>query len=218
VSADSNSVVVVDLETGSSTGHDWTNATGLWGRIRFGMAAARAKGIDTGSRREAFLAEDGTSLFIATATSEMSGGTGDRWTATSRAEDLLVVDMTTWVATALDAPAWHLAPSPDGTRIIATAAVITSQSSGKSTVDAGPVHVVDTATAEVIGEFQATTGLLANVQWSPDRDVFYMVTSGDQETIDIVDLAFGQVVGSVAFREISLIGEAGLMAFHLDSG
>lgn len=217
VSADDELVVIVDLVTGETSPHPWTTATGLFDQIRFGMATARAKGIDTGSTRHAHLTGDGASLFVATRTSELSGG-DDRWTATTKAEDLLVIDTTTWVATDMGVSAWHLDVSPDGTRLLATGAVITSESTGDSTIDSGPVHVVAIDGAEVIGEFQPTAGDLADVAWSPGSDVFYMISSNSQTTIDIVDISLGQVVGSVAFREMSLVGEAGLMAFHLDEG
>jgi hypothetical protein len=102
--------------------------------------------------------------------------------------------------------------------VLARGGVSVTETGVESEYDAGPVFVVDTASGDVIGEFEPTSGMVTDAQWSPDENLFYILSSGDQDNIDIVDLTYDQVVGSVAFREISLVGEAGLIAFHLDRG
>lgn len=215
ISAEEDVVVAVDLETGEVIENTWWSVTGFFDGWTLGIAVARAKGVSVGARREAYMTKDGGTLFVGTSNNEIADG-ADRWTATSSAENVLMIDTNTWQATVLDAQAWHLVPSPSGSLLIATGAEITTDSSGESTLTAGPVYVIETATGDVAHSFEATSGTIADAQWSSDSNLLYIESTGDQANIDIVDLTLDQAVGSVEFREMSLIGEAGLMAFHLD--
>lgn len=217
VDAEHDRVISVDLDTGRTSTHDWSVMTGWFDNLRFGMATARAKGISVGATRDAHVTNDGRYLYVATETDELTGGTGD-WTARSSAGSLLRIDTNTWEAVTIEAEVWRLFPSPDDSYLLGMGAVIESDSRGESVVEPSPVYVIDMATGDLLNEFETTSGIIASAQWSPEPNVFYMISSGTQANIDIVDLTFDQIVGSVGFREMSLVGEAGLISFHLDQG
>ena len=70
---------------------------------------------------------------------------------------------------------------------------------------------------EVLLGFQTSDESAAEIQFSPDGGLVYISTwSQDAVTIDILDLGLLQLTGAVSFRELSLIGETGYMAFHLE--
>jgi len=185
----------------------------LWTLI---TPVAQAKGPVTGSAREAVLAPDGQSLFVATSVSETKVEDSS-WETTRSPMDLMVLDVDTWEVSNLDIAVDTLEPSPDGFHLLARGAEVTEGTTAGLEVQPSPVYVINMSVPEVLLGFQTSDESAAEIQFSPDGELVYISTwSQDIVTIDILDLELLQLTGAVSFRELSLVGQAGYMAFHLD--
>jgi hypothetical protein len=77
-----------------------------------------------------------------------------------------------------------------------------------------PVSSLLDQVPSICGEGPSQSRLQASVD--PDGAEMYVLSTGeDAMNIDIVDMAALELAGSVGFTRMSLVGEAGLMAFHL---
>lgn len=216
VSAEEDIVAMVDMTDGTISTHAWDLEVGWFDRLSFGMARARAKGLESGVTREAFWSQGSATLYVATRVSSVTGP-DDAWEAVTESKPLLAIDTTTWAARELDPTAWAIQASLDGSRLLAMGGRLISNAAGESGHDLSPVTVVETSSGDLLGEYRPTSGTIVDAGFSPTADIFYIRSFADGAVVDIVDLRMGQIVGSVGFREMSLIEEAALLAFHLDS-
>jgi hypothetical protein len=200
ISAAEDMLVVTDLVSGNMS--------------EYGFAAAGSPG-DASVGRDAFLSNDGSTLFVATRLLEVTSD-GSVWEAVDAGQQLAVVDTSDWSSRLVPVDAWALAPSRDGALLATVGAEITSKSAGTSTTVQSPVFLVDTVTGEPLVGFEGRSGTIVDVQFSAAGAEMYVRSIDETTTIDIVDIASRELAGSIAFTGISLIGEAGLMAFHLE--
>jgi hypothetical protein len=201
ISADEDRLAVVDLDSGETSEHEF--------------AASGSPGEESATR-DAYVTDDGSTLFIATRTLDVSGGASDG-DATEAAQQLVAVDTSDWSSRLVSATADSVYASPDGTVLATTGARSTFRGEGAVETTQSPVFLIDTATGEPLVGFEGRSGTIVNVQFSRDGDEIYVVSEGPEGTnIDIVDVASEQLAGSLGFERISLIGEAGLMSFHLE--
>jgi hypothetical protein len=199
ISADEDSLVVVDLDTGETSEH--------------GFAAGRSPGTES-ARRDSYLSPDGSTLFVATGLLEVSSR-GDAWNSVASAQRLVVVDTSDWSSRLVGANADAVHPSPRGSMIATTGSDVTLDSEGTEDRSQSPVFLIDTATGEPLVGFEGRAGTIVDVQFSNDGAEMYVISEGSDGTnIDIVDVASEQLAGSLGFSRISLIGEAGLLSFH----
>ncbi len=203
-------VTEVSLSDGEITEHPWRSPeAGLDRILAWLMPTAQAKGLTTGITRDAVLSSDGRLLFVATSVRKIEE---DR--EISRPSYLIVLDTETWEAQTIDAAVDRLYPSPDGVFLLAQGVEVIGGDLG---VRASPVYVIDMATAELLIELTTFEVIATGVSFSRDGDFTYITTWTETEMkIDILDMGILQLTGAISFRELSLIGEAGLMAFHLD--
>ncbi len=200
VSATANEVAVVDLGSGETVIHHF-DADAL---------------PDWGVGRDAFLTTDSETLLIATRVLELAGGEAD-WEAHEYAGDLVLVDTADWATTETTQSIWTLSPSRDATSVAGTGASVTWSQSGDAETLQSPVYLIDGTDGEVLVGFEGRSGTIDEVQFSGDgAEMYVMSESEDGTNIDIIDVATQQLAGSLGFNRISLIGGAGLMAFHLD--
>jgi len=169
-----------------------------------------------GTAREGVLAPDGQRLFIATSITETEVE-DTSWETTRSPEDLMVLDLNTWSVSVLDIAVDTLQASPNGLHLLAHGAEVTEGTTAGFEVRPSPVFVIDMSLPEVLLGFQTSDESAAEIQFSSDGGLVYISTwSQDAVTIDILDLGLLQLTGAVSFRELSLIGETGYMAFHLE--
>ena len=213
VEATRDMVNEVSLADGRITEHPWrTPEAGLDRFFTWLIPTAQAKGLTTGVTRDAVLSADGRQLYIATSVGEI-----EEDKEISRPLDLIVVDTETWQAQTIDAKVDTLYHSPDGVFLLAQGVEVVEVVEGKLGVRASPVYVIDMAATEVLSGFPTSDTIATDVSFSGDGDFAYITTWTETEMkIDILDMGLLQLTGAVAFREISLVGEAGLMAFHFD--
>ena len=210
-------VTEVDLATNEVFEHPFfppeTFLNRLW---TFITPVARAKGPVAGTAREGVLAPDGQRLFIATSITETEVE-DTSWETTRSPEDLMVLDLNTWSVSVLDIAVDTLQASPNGLHLLAHGAEVTEGTTAGFEVRPSPVFVIDMSLPEVLLGFQTSDESAAEIQFSSDGGLVYISTwSQDAVTIDILDLGLLQLTGAVSFRELSLIGETGYMAFHLE--
>lgn len=200
ISPDEDDLVVVDLETGQTTGH------------RFTGGGSPAGG---GALRDSHVTADGSTLFIATSLLEVVTD-GDTWEAVESAQQLVVMDTSDWSSRLVAARADSVHPSPDGSIVATTGAQLEYDSGGGEERSQSPVFLVDTATGDPLVGFEGRSGTIVDVQFSADGAEMYVISEGPEGTnIDIIDVASQQLAGSLGFQRISLIGRAGLLSFHL---
>lgn len=217
VEAARDSVTEVDLTTSQVTEHPFSTPEAfldpLWA---FVAPVARAKGPVAGVAREAVLAPDGQSLFVATSVAHTEVD-GTYWETTRSPEKLMVLDAATWQGSILDIAVDTLEASPDGLHLLAHGAEITEGTGSGFEVQPSPVYVIDMSVPEVLVGFQTSESSTAEIQFSSDGELVYISTwNQDMVTIDILDMSLVQLTGAVSFRDLSLVGEAGYMAFHLE--
>lgn len=210
VEASRDVITEVNLATGEITEHRWTRPEAFLERLwAFFIPRALAKGLTKGTTRDAVLSTDGDLLYVATRTTVI-----DEDKEVSSPLDLVVLDTGTWAAAVIDANVDTLYPSPDGVFLLAQGVDVVSGGAG---VRASPVYVIDMSSGELLIGFQTSDTSGTNVSFSRDSGEAYITTWSEQEMkIDILDLGLMQLTGSVAFRELSIVGEAGLMAFHFN--
>ena len=207
VEATRDVVTEVNLASGEIQEHPWRRPeAGLNRFLAWLMPTARAKGLTSGISRDAVLSPDGGSLFVATSVREI-----EEDKEVSRPLGLIVLDTETWEAESIGVSVDTLYPSPDGVFLLAQGAEVIEGELGTT-----PVYVIDMAVAEVVIGFHISDTPATGVSFSRDGDFAYITTQADTEKIDILDLGILQLTGAISFRELSLIGDAGLMAFHLD--
>lgn len=201
VAADEDVIVVVDLVTGAATEHILTSAA--WPD-------------DEPAQRDVFISDDGSTLFVATSHLSVEQ-TGDGWKATESAHPLVVVDTGDWTSRAIESViASHIYPSPDRSIIATSGAETVTEGDGHTEMTQSPVYVIEVATSEPLVGFEGRSGTIEDVQFSGDGAEMYVLSTGEEAmNIDIVDMATLELAGSVGFPRMSLVGEAGLMAFHL---
>ena len=84
-----------------------------------------------------------------------------------------------------------------------------------SAIRPSPIYVIDMATAQVGPGFQTNDLTRTDVQFSVDGKLAYLSSVDDSgDRIDILDLDIQDLTGAMAFGRLSLIGRAGLVAFH----
>ena len=211
VEATRDIVMAIDADTGQVSEHAWESPTSLLDRLWAAFQpSAQAKGLTTGTTRSAVLSQDGTKLYIATSSSELREG------GTFRApQDLVVLDTESWDTTSIDIVADTLWISPNSGLILAQGSEVTDNPA-ESGVSASPIYMIDTTDASVT-TIQTTSSSAAEISFSADGNLVYIATQTPTEMkIEILDLTLMQLTGAIEFRELSLIGPAGLMAFHLD--
>ncbi len=208
VEATRDVVTEVNLSDGRIIEHPWrAPEAGLDRFLAWLIPTAQAKGLTTGVTRDAALSPDGESLYVATSVREI-----EEDEEVSRPLNLIVLDTETWSATAINADVDTLYPSPDGVFLLAQGVEVTEGS-----LSASPVYVIDMATTELLIAFPTSDVIATGVSFSRDGDFAYITTWTETEMkIDILDLEILQLTGAISFRELSLIGEAGLIAFHLN--
>jgi hypothetical protein len=201
VAADEDVIVVVDLVTGATTEHTFTSAP--WPD-------------DEPAERDVFISDDGSTLFVATS-HLLVEPTGDGWETTESAHPLVVIDTRDWTSRAIESViASNVYPSPDRSIIATSGAETVTESDGHTETTQSPVYVIEVAASEPLVGFEGRSGTIEDVQFSGDGAEMYVLSTGeDAMNIDIVDMAALELVGSVGFTRMSLVGEAGLMAFHL---
>ena len=201
VAADEDVIVVVDLVTGAATEHIFTSAP--WPD-------------DEPAERDLFISDDGSTLFVATS-HLLIEQSGDGWETTESAHPLVVVDTGDWTSRAIESViASNVYPSPDKSIIATSGAETVTESDGHTETTQSPVYVIEIATSEPLVGFEGRSGTIEDVQFSGDGGEMYVLSTGeDAMNIDIVDIAVLELAGSVGFTRMSLVGEAGLMAFHL---
>ena len=209
-------VTEVDLATLAVVEHSFTPPTAALDRfLEFITPVARAKGPVSGVARQAVISPDGQRLFVATSITETEVEESS-WETTSSPQDLMVLDTITWDVSILDIAVDTLEESPDGLHLLAHGAEMTEGTSAGFELQPSPVYVIDMTLPEVLLGFQTSDESAAELQFSPDGTLVYISTwSQDAITIDILDLGLLQLTGAVSFRELSLVGRAGYMAFHL---
>ncbi len=201
VSNTDNIVVEVNLSTGTLTEHTFQ--------------AFPLSGFD-GAGRDTFLSPAGDVLVVATRVREVEDA-GEGGLITEEARDLITVDTRDWTAATADQSVWSLWPSPDGAQLAGSGAVVSWDSEGNGETVDGPVFLIDASTGRPLVGFEGRSGGITEVQFSADGAEMYVVSEGAQgSNIDIVDVGSQGLAGSLGFARISLIGEAGLLAFHLD--
>jgi hypothetical protein len=210
-------VTEVNLTTNEVTEHPFSPPVAFLDQLwTFITPVAQAKGPESGVTREAVLAPDGQSLFVATVLTETEVEDSS-WETTRSPEDLIVIDVETWDVSNLDIAVDTLEPSPDGSHLLANGAEVTEGTTAGFEVQPSPVYVINMSAPEVLLGFQTSDESAAEIQFSADGELVYISTwSQDIVTIDILDLGLLQLTGAVSFRELSLVGQAGYMAFHLD--
>jgi hypothetical protein len=201
VSNTDNIVVEVDLSSGSFIEH--------------AFEALPVSGLD-GVGRDVFLSPAGDVLLVATRVREADDSGGSVHT-TEEAADLITIDTRDWTATTYDQSAGSIWASPDGAHVAGQGATVSWDSEGiEETVD-GPVYLIDGSTGRPLVGFEGRSGTISDVQFSADGGEMYVVSQGPQGTnIDIVDVGSQGLAGSLGFSRISLVGEASLLAFHVD--
>lgn len=200
ISPDEDELVVVDLETGETSEHQF--------------AASGPPGSE-GAQRDSYLTTDGSTLFIATGLLELTSD-GDSWEAIVSAQQLVAVDTSDWSSSLVAGQADTVYPSPDGSLLATTGAERISDSEGNDERSQSPVFLVDTSTGDLLVGFEGRSGTIVEVQFSADGSEMYVVSEGPEGTnIDIIDVPSQQLAGSLGFQRISLIGGAGLLSFHL---
>ena len=217
VEAARDAVTEVDLVTSETDEHPFSPPVALIEQLwTFLTPMAQAKGPVAGVAREAVLAPDGQRLFVSTSITETEVEETS-WETTLSPKDLLVLDTNTWEASTLDIAVDTLNPSPNGVHLLAHGAQITEGTSAGFEIRPSPVYVIDMSLPEVLLGFQTSDESVAELQFSADGILVYISTwSPDATTIDILDLGLLQLTGAVSFRELSLVGQAGYMAFHLE--
>lgn len=210
-------VTEVDLATLEAVEHSFTPPTAVLDQFwAFFTPVAKAKGPVSGVTRQAVLAPDGQTMFIATSVTKTEVEESS-WETTRSPKDLMVLDMNTWDISILDIAVDTLDESPDGRHLLAHGSEITEGTSAGFELQPSPVYVVDMSVPEVLLGFQTSDESAAELQFSLQGDLVYISTwSQDAVTIDILDLGLLQLTGAVSFRELSLVGKAGYMAFHLE--
>ena len=210
VEASRDAITEVDLTSGEISEHSWTRPEAILDRLwAFFIPPAQAQGLTEGTSRDAVLSTDGKLLYVATKTTEVIDHN-----EVSSPLNLVVLDTGTWSAAVIDVNVDTLYPSPDGVFLLAQGVEVIS---GVPGVQASPVYVIDMDSAELLIGFQTSDISATDVSFSHDGAEAYITTRSDQEMrIDILDLGLLQLTGAIQFRELSLIGEAGLLAFHLD--
>jgi hypothetical protein len=201
VAADKDVIVVVDLVTGAATERPFTSTP---------------LPDDEPAERDVFISDDGSTLFVATS-HLLVEQTGDGWETTESAHPLVVVDTEDWTSRAIESViASHIYPSPDRSIIATSGAETVTGSDGRTETTQSPVYVIEVAASEPLVGFEGRSGTIEDVQFSGDGAEMYVLSTGeDAMNIDIVDMAALELAGSVGFTRMSLVGEAGLMAFHL---
>jgi hypothetical protein len=200
ISPDEDALVVVDLETGETTEHQF--ATG-------------GSPENAGAQRDSYLTTDGSMLYIATGLLEVTSE-GNTWEAVESAQQLAAIDTADWSSRLVAAQADAVYPSPDGTVLATTGAESISDSEGGAQRSQSPVFLVDTSTGEPLVGFEGRSGAIGEVQFSAAGSEMYVISEGPEGTnIDIIDVASQQLAGSLGFQRISLVGRAGLLSFHL---
>lgn len=195
---DEDGLVVVDLADGSTEEHE------------FATAGSPGELITT---RDAHLTGDGT-LFIATGLLELGADAEDRESSES-AQQLVAVDTGDWSSRLIPVNGWSLFPSPDGSVMATAGATINTDSEGGTEQAQEPVYLIDASTGEPLVGFEGRSGTISDIQYSSDSSELYVISEGSEGTnIDIVDVALEGLAGSLGFERISLVGEAGLIAFH----
>ena len=204
-------VIAIDANTGQVSEHVWEPPTSLLDRLWAAfLPTAQAKGLTTGTTRSAVLSQDGTKLYIATSSSELREG------GTFRApQDLVVLNTRSWDTISIDVVADTLWTSPNSGLILAQGSEVTDNPA-ESSVSASPIYVID-PTDDSVNTIQTTSSSVAEISFSADGNLLYIATQTPTDMkIEILDLTFRQLTGAIEFRELSLVGPAGLMAFHLD--
>lgn len=200
ISADDDRLVVVDLASGDTVEHEFV--------------AGESPG-EENATRDSYLTRDGSTLFIATGLLDVSTE-DESWEAVESAQQLVAVDLSDWSSRLVSATADAVYPSPEGSVIATTGAEVTLDDEGGEERSQSPVYLIDTATGEPLVGFEGRSGAIVDVQFSNDGAEMYVISEEPGATnVDIVDVASEQLAGSVGFEGISLIGEAGLVAFHV---
>jgi hypothetical protein len=201
ISATANEISVVDVSTGALSTHLFESA------VEPGDAHQSAE-------RDVYVNGDGTVLVIATSTLEVEDTVGG-WTATEAAADLTIVDTSDWSSEAVSQSISNLKPSLDRRYVSGTGASITWSDQTEPEVLQSPIYLIEGVTGEPLVGFEGRSGTIVDTQFSADTGEMYVISENDEGTnIDIVDVAGQGLAGSLAFTRISLIGEAGLIAFH----
>ena len=211
VEATRDIVTAIETDTGHVSEHPWESPTSFLDRLWAAFQpTAQAKGLTTGTTRSVVMTRDGSKMYIATSTS----GLQDSGTVRSP-QDLIILDTKSWGVTSLDIMADTLWASPNPGLILAQGSEVTDNPA-ESSVSASPIYVID-PTDDSVTTIQTTSKSAAEITFSPDGNLVYIATQTPTDTkIEILDLNFMQLTGAIEFRELSLIGPAGLMAFHLD--
>ena len=211
VEATRDIMIEIDADTGRVSEHEWEAPTSLLDRLwaEF-QPTAQAKGLTTGTTRSARLTPDGAKMYVATSTFELR----DSGTVRSP-QNLIMLDTESWGVTAIDIVADTLWTSPNTGLILAQGSEVTDNPV-ESSVSASPIYVID-PTDDSVTTIQTTGRSAAEISFSADGNLVYIATQTRTDMkIEILDLTFMQLTGAIEFRELSLIGPAGLMAFHID--
>ena len=155
--------------------------------------------------REAVLSPDGNRLYIASASAESENGA-----APGSSQNLIVLDPVTWArGEVVDVVVDRLWPSPDGVTLLARGA--------EAAEPTGPplVYLIEMTTAQVQVGLQTNGAAIDAVQFSADSSLAYLISQDVAgERVDILELDAQGLTGAMTFGKLSLIGRAGLVAFH----
>jgi len=191
VEATRDVVHVLDLESGVVTQHPWD-------------------GIGPATHRDVVLSPNGSLLFVASANHEVKDNNLVR-----TPQDLVVLDAVDWASgEVVDIAVDQLYPSSDNLTLLAQGAEVTSTVT-ETSARPSPVYLLDMTTAEVSLGFQVSDTVESAVQYSADGAFAYLANDQDgAERYAILDVGGEELVGTAGFNRFSLIGPAGLVAFH----
>jgi len=168
-----------------------------------------ADGAFTNRRRNALLARDGGSLYVATAVQEfevVDTGWTEQWTS----RGIEAIDTEIWeVVDRLEAPISEIYLSSAGDRFLATGQSYTSSSSTYESEPSG-LYVIDAVDLEVVAHHGAdeVNQYYGGVSFHPGMRIGY-VQSWDQLTnIDVVNLENGNIVNTRTGPEFQFFADA----------
>lgn len=167
--------------------------------------------------REAYVTGDGTTLLIASRILEVEGDT-ENWRARDYAADIIIVDIDDWSSQAVSHSVSTLVVSPDMEHVAGLGSSISWDSDGNTERLDSPVYLFDGQTGQPLVGFQGRSGDIVDAGFAAEGAYLYVTSDdGSVDNIDIISVPTQTLVGSLGFTGISLIEEAGLIAFHSES-
>ena len=217
VHADQQIVTVVDLDSGFTVNRSWAPQTSGIGRfLAWLVPPAYAKGPFIATRRTAVLSESGDILYVGSVRSDLAVDQYD-WTATSTPQGVEAISTETWERIERwDIPASEVLLAPGGRFLVASGTAFLMEGSAtysdgfRESLTSGGVFVIDTVSGNLAGPVGNDEGPYPDIQFSRDGSLMYIPYWGG--SIDIVDLESLEVSFVSGPEQLTVFGEAGLLA------